>query len=178
MNFSLQKLKFSRHLFLLFFISLALLVLLYSWINYGATKITQPISFSHKIHIEQAELTCTDCHKYVETMASATIPNIDVCADCHSDEPLGDSKEEEKLIKYIQDNQRVPWQKIYSVPHHVYFSHRRHVTIGEIKCISCHGNVEELTEPASYPLWLPTMNNCIDCHKKNKITYDCLACHR
>ncbi len=141
-------------------------------------KIKQPISFVHKIHIEDAELTCVDCHQYVETLAAATIPSIDICSDCHSDEPLGDSPEEIKLLKYINEGKSIPWQKIYSVPNHVYFSHRRHVTIGDIKCDSCHGKVEELTEPVPYPLWLPTMNNCIDCHKQNKVTYDCLACHR
>ena len=159
--------------------STAIVLIMIVLIVLGAHRtITQPISYSHKIHIEEADLTCVDCHLYVETMPSATIPNIEICQDCHSDEPMGDSPEEVKLLKYIEEGKRIPWQKIYSVPDHVYFSHRRHVTIGEIACSNCHGNVEELTEPPSYPLWLPTMNNCISCHKEHKVTYDCLACHR
>lgn len=149
------------------------------WIVLGAHQtIIQPISYNHKLHIEKAELKCVDCHQYVGTMAAATIPNIEVCSSCHSGEPLSNSPEELKLLKYIESGKRIPWKKIYSVPAFVYFSHRRHVTIGEIECSKCHGNVQELTVPASYPLRLPTMKNCIDCHKENKVTYDCLACHR
>jgi len=156
----------------------AVIVLAMVWEIFGAPNaIIQPINYNHKLHIEKAKLTCVDCHLFVETMAAATIPNIEVCSDCHSGEPLSKSPEEVKLLKYIESGKRIPWEKIYSVPAHVYFSHRRHVTIGEIKCIQCHGNVQELTEPASHPLWLATMKNCIKCHKENKVTYDCLACH-
>src|SRR3989304_1062587 len=128
-------------------------VLAMVWVVFGARQtINQPISYNHKLHIEKAELNCVDCHKFVETMASATIPNIDVCSDCHSGEPLSDSPEELMLLKYIEAGEKIPWQKIYTVPAHVYFSHRRHVTIGEIECLKCH--------------------------KEKKVTYDCLACHR
>ena len=155
------------------------IVLAIVWVIFGARQtIIQPVPYNHKLHIEKAELKCVDCHQYVETMAAATIPNIEVCSDCHSGEPLSDSPEELKLLKYIEAGEKIPWQKIYTVPAHVYFSHRRHVTIGEIECSKCHGNVQELTEPASYPVWLPTMKNCIKCHKEKKVTYDCLACHR
>lgn len=155
------------------------IVLAMVWVVFGAHQtIIQPISYNHKLHIEKAELNCVDCHKFVESMASATIPNIEVCSDCHSGEPLSDSPEELKLLKYIEAGKKIPWQKIYTVPAHVYFSHRRHVTIGEIECSKCHGNVQELIKPASYPMWLPTMKNCISCHKEKKVTYDCLACHR
>jgi Cytochrome c7 and related cytochrome c len=174
---SKKKVQKKTLLFFLYFI-IALILIIITTTTALPQEIQQPIAFPHKIHIEDAELTCTDCHQYVETMAAAIIPNINLCSDCHSDEPLGDSPEELKLLKYIEKGERIPWQKIYSVPRHVYFSHRRHVKIGDIKCSACHGNVEEFTEPAKFPVWLPTMNNCIDCHKKNKVTYDCLACHR
>ena len=157
----------------------AIFVIALVWMALGTRRtITQPISYNHKLHIEEVELNCIDCHIYVENMPSATIPNTKFCMDCHADEPMSDSPEEVKLLKYIKEGQSIPWQKIYSVPDHVYFSHRRHVTIGEIDCSECHGNVQELTEPAPYPIWVPTMNNCINCHKENKVTYDCLTCHR
>ena len=164
----------------LFVIALtAILVAIIVWTVFGARNtITQPIEYNHKIHVEEAELTCVDCHLSVETMSSAMIPNIEICMDCHSDEPFSDSPEEIKLLKYIEEEQQIPWQKIYSVPNHVYFSHRRHVTIGDLECSNCHGNVEELETPAPYPSWEPTMENCIDCHKQYKVTFDCLSCHR
>ncbi len=140
-------------------------------------EIVQPIKYSHKIHIEEAELECTDCHIYVEKNARATIPNIEICADCHSDEPLGDSAEEVKLLEYISNNKRIPWVQIYNVPDHVYFSHRRHVKIGELNCKSCHGNVAELQEPASHQLVKISMDNCIDCHREHDVARDCIGCH-
>jgi hypothetical protein len=153
-------------------------VLMVIWATFGAhPTINQPIAYNHKLHIEEVELTCGDCHIYVESLPMATIPNISICVECHSEEPLTDSPEEAKLIKYLEEGSQIPWQRIYSVPDHVYFSHRRHVSIGELDCNKCHGHVEELTEPSPYPVWLPSMDNCIDCHKEHKITYDCLACH-
>src|SRR4030066_1204073 len=126
------------------------IVLAMVWVVFGARQtIIQPISYNHKLHVEKAELKCVDCHLYVETMAAATIPNIEVCSDCHSGEPLSDSPEELKLLKYIEAGEKIPWQKIYTVPAHGYFSHRRHVTIGEIECSKCHGKVKEWAEPAS-----------------------------
>ena len=137
----------------------------------------QPIRYNHKLHIESVELICSDCHIYVESMPSATIPNISICEECHSEDPITDSPEELKLIKYIKEQVQIPWQKIYSIPDHVYFSHRRHVSIGELECSECHGHIEEMTEPISYQAWIPSMENCIDCHNERKITRDCLACH-
>lgn len=140
-------------------------------------KIVQPINYSHKIHIEQAELECADCHVYVETNARASIPNIDICSNCHSDEPISDSPEEVKLLKYISNNQQIPWVQIYDVPDHVYFSHRRHVKLGGLECKTCHGNVPELEEPAPYQLVEISMNKCVDCHRDNDVVRDCIGCH-
>jgi hypothetical protein len=156
-----------------------ILVVVIVWKVFSARKtITQPIAYNHKIHVEEAELSCVDCHSTVEIMPAATIPNIEICQDCHSDEPISDSPEEVELLKYIDEGKQIPWQRIYWVPDHVYFSHQRHVTIGELECTNCHGNVEELTEPSSYPVKILTMDNCIECHKQHKVSNDCLSCHR
>ncbi|MBU0560209.1 MAG: cytochrome c family protein [Bacteroidetes bacterium] len=164
--------------FKLLIISLFVISVLIFWAASGANPTNiQPIAYNHKLHIESVELICSDCHIYVESMPSATIPNISICEECHSDDPITDSPEELKLIKYIVEEEQIPWQQIYSVPDHVYFSHRRHVSIGELDCSECHGHVEEMTEPISYPAWLPSMDNCIACHNELKITKDCLSCH-
>ncbi len=172
--------KFIKHNSRLLVIVLsAIFVLSIVWVVLGARPtIVQPIEYNHKLHIETVELICSDCHINVETMPSATIPNIELCEECHYDEPMTESPEEAKLIKYIEENKQIPWQQIYSVPDHVYFSHKRHVVIGELACYECHGHVEELSKPSPYPIWLPSMDNCIDCHKQLKVTSDCLSCHR
>ena len=141
-------------------------------------EIVQPIAYNHKIHIEEAELGCIDCHIYYEETVYATIPALEICTDCHGDEPISDSSEEIKLIEYINEEHEIPWLQVYNVPDHVYFSHRRHVVLGELECNECHGEVTELTKPAAWPLFELSMENCMDCHKKQNITNDCLSCHR
>lgn len=137
---------------------------------------SQPIAYNHKLHIEQG-LGCLDCHIFAEDRASATLPSLDVCSECHSDEPMTDSEEELVLIRYIENEEEIPWKKIYSVPQHVYFSHRRHVIIGEMDCETCHGNVVEKTSPITEPFLEMNMKKCMECHKENKVTNDCLSCH-
>lgn len=141
-------------------------------------KAAQPIAFNHKVHIETASLNCKDCHLNVEKTAVATIPTLEVCQTCHNDEPLSKSPEEKILLQYVAEKKEIPWAQIYSVPEHVYFSHRRHVTIGGLECSSCHGNVASMTMPVSSQATPVTMKNCLSCHKQHKVTNDCLACHR
>jgi hypothetical protein len=72
----------------------------------------------------------------------------------------------------------VPWRRIYDLPDHVYFSHRRHVTVARIECAECHGDVPNLTRPASYPLVDHTMDWCTGCHVARGASTDCIHCHR
>jgi len=140
--------------------------------------IVQPIQYNHKLHVEQEGMECIDCHRYVEEKPYATIPQIEICSDCHFDEPLSESPEEEKLIAHVESDSAIPWERIYRVPDHVYFSHRRHVTLGEISCSNCHGNVAEQLAPAPQPMTPMSMEWCVDCHRENKVSNDCLTCHR
>src|SRR3990172_3448010 len=50
--------------------------------------VKQPIAYNHRVHIENAGLKCQECHLYVETMASATLPSIEICRTCHETAPL------------------------------------------------------------------------------------------
>lgn len=147
-------------------------------IGSSPAPIVQPIAFNHQIHIEGEGLECTDCHPHVEELPSASIPPVSVCEDCHSDEPLTESEEELRLLRFVDEGLEIPWVRIYSVPSHVYFSHRRHVVLGEIECMTCHGDVPLLTAPPPGPLTPLTMDWCMDCHYEQKVTNDCLACHR
>ncbi len=140
-------------------------------------KIDQPIEYSHNKHIEGVGLKCIYCHSNYDKTPSATIPQLKKCKGCHGEKPLSKSPEEKKLINFIKKGEEIPWRKIYRLPDHVYFSHRRHVILGEIKCFDCHGNIEEKTEPITSPFIELTMENCLNCHIKNKITNDCLSCH-
>lgn len=143
----------------------------------GNGNIKQPIEFNHKIHIVDAGLTCGDCHKYYDQLKRAGIPNIDDCAECHS-EQIGESSQELKVVESIQSETMIPWRHVNVLPNHVYFSHMRHVKIGRMECARCHGAMEDREKPMKKPFKPITMNWCIDCHEKNNVSNDCLYCHK
>ncbi|NIM59970.1 MAG: hypothetical protein GTO16_13680 [Candidatus Aminicenantes bacterium] len=137
--------------------------------------VRQPIAFNHKIHAEN-DLECLDCHPYYKEHASSGKPTLETCLSCH-EEPLGESKEEGKLIEYIKSGEEIDWERLYRVPEDVYFSHRMHVIIGKIECNICHGDIGESSRPPSKPLKI-TMNKCMKCHEEKEADNDCIACHK
>jgi len=166
-------------IYIIVIISLILLVsFIFIAVPFSKNKVLQPFAFNHKVHVESVGLNCKDCHINVEKSVRATIPMLEICKNCHSEEPISTSPNEKELIKYIVENKEIPWTQIYLVPDHVYFSHRRHVTIGELNCTNCHGNVAAMTTPVTQQEIPVTMKNCLNCHLQKKVTIDCLSCHR
>jgi len=139
-------------------------------------SIIQPIKYNHRIHIDNG-LECVDCHQSVMEGEEATLPSIDICLSCH-EEPLTESKEEAKIRKFAQTLGEIPWNRVLLLGDHVYFSHMRHVTIGKIKCVNCHGEMAKMEKPPEKPLKRMEMKDCIRCHMERNVTYDCNACHR
>ncbi len=137
----------------------------------------QPIIYSHEQHVTELEMECLDCHTRAKIAARATIPNIEVCGDCHSDTET-DNVEERKVGQYVIDGKRIPWRQVHRVPDYAYFSHRRHVALGEIECSTCHGDVANMKTPFVRPFRPIKMSWCISCHEKRSVTNDCTACHR
>lgn len=140
-------------------------------------SISQPIAFNHRLHVQDVGSECTDCHLYAATGVRATIPNVDVCSNCH-EEAQTESPEEARLVEYIRTGEPIPWRKIYRVPDHVFFSHRRHTAIGGIECATCHGAVGEREAPVTRQAIRLSMNRCMSCHDDAGVSNDCLLCHR
>jgi len=161
--------------YFLIFIIAFFVGMLYSQIRSPVTY--QPIKFNHKKHAIENEIECTFCHKGAKKGRYATFPSVNTCIECH-EEALTQSKEEEKIRTFYKKNMEIPWQKILRLPEHVYFSHYRHTVLGNIECTECHGNMPERTSPPDKPLKRLRMKDCINCHKKNKVTTDCNACHK
>jgi hypothetical protein len=138
--------------------------------------VRQPISFNHRIHIEN-DLECNTCHQLYEEHASAGRPELETCLTCH-EELITENPEEKKILEYAEMEVEIPWRRIYRLPEHIYFSHRRHVMSGKVECNVCHGNMSERKSPPTRPLVNQSMEWCIDCHKKTDADEDCLACHR
>lgn len=146
----------------------------------GRAEIRQPIQFNHYLHTQEpgkAELECDDCHGYVREAEFAGRPSLASCAMCHED-PQTDSAEEAILVEHIKAGREIPWRRLYTIPSHVYYSHRRHVTVAKITCTECHGEIGLSTSPPGKPLNKLSMKFCMNCHKKQNVTTDCNACHR
>ena len=139
----------------------------------------QPLRFSHKAHVKEAK--CRACHAYYEKQAAAGMPGLANCLDCHegtqSKDPE-DVKEEEKLAQYAEKKEEIRWARLYRVPDHSFFSHRRHVVLGKLECKACHGEIEASDAPPRWPAQPIAMDWCVSCHQKEKVSTDCNGCHR
>ncbi len=136
----------------------------------------QPVAFNHKKHVDNG-VACTDCHAGAQEQARATLPPLSTCMNCHQT-ALSGSPEEEKVRAASAANTELLWQRLTSVPPHVYFSHRRHVKIGGVDCAECHGQMKNATSPPTRTFRPLNMNDCIHCHDQRGIKADCNDCHR
>jgi len=132
--------------------------------------------FNHKKHADFG-IACDACHVGAKDSVKAGIPNTQTCALCHvPGKP--NPKTSEELEEYINEMKVILWKNIYQVPRHVQFSHKRHVQMAGLDCKSCHGNIENMEKPVTRQLAPLRMENCLSCHKKEKVSTDCLSCHR
>lgn len=171
-----------------------------SWSRQPAVAIpsVQPINFPHNIHADTYKIDCGYCHADARRSEYAGLPSVTRCMGCHKI-TAADRPEIKKLAEYMAKQEPVPWARVYKLPEFTYFPHKAHVR-AEIKCQTCHGEVEKMTtvaaatgprigndlmnltglRPAAPPL---TMGWCVDCHreqnatKKTKAPLDCVACH-
>ncbi|MBI5376241.1 MAG: cytochrome c3 family protein [Candidatus Schekmanbacteria bacterium] len=135
------------------------------------------VKFSHKVHVVGQGIECEACHVYVKKQTFAGIPDIGICLGCHESK-ITDSPEEEKIRQASSRHEDLEWERVFKLPSHVYFSHRRHVGIANIDCVKCHGEVWKMTEPLTSPLKTLVMEDCIECHKERNVVWDCVDCHR
>ncbi|MEK6777886.1 MAG: cytochrome c3 family protein [bacterium] len=139
--------------------------------------IEQPIQYNHYKHTQKLEIECVMCHQGVKDGVRATLPSVEICMGCHS-EPQTNSPEEEKIRKFASKNEEIPWKRLFEVPNHVFFSHRRHVSVAGLDCTKCHGDMAfRKTPPSKAPMKI-SMNACLSCHRKLHAKTDCVSCHR
>src|SRR5574341_265504 len=95
----------------------------------------QPIQFNHKAHVSKG-LDCSICHRYVQEQAFASLPPLETCLMCHAAK-IGQNPEEGKIREFAARKEPLRWIRLYrlSPDAAVYFSHRRHVTLGKIECV-------------------------------------------
>ena len=148
----------------------------------------QPIPFSHKHHAGDFEIDCLYCHSGTDRARYAGVPSGELCMGCHSAFPAEyDELEGIKILKeHWKEKKPIEWKQIHRLPEHAKFRHNRHVQ-ADIECQTCHGPVEEIEklylvpDTKAGPSLLPTkkleMGWCINCHRENGVSQDCLTCH-
>ena len=140
-------------------------------------KIVQPIAFNHQIHAGELETPCDMCHEFYATSEHSGIPELTLCLDCHED-PVSDSPEEQKILELAEAGRLDVFEKLFKLPDHAFYSHRRHAEVAKIPCETCHGEIAATTAPPERPLVRITMDFCIDCHEREQIRSECTSCHR
>jgi hypothetical protein len=142
-----------------------------------SAEVSQPVAYSHAVHVERLGLACDHCHETSTHGEVAGLPPLATCAACHA-EPNGTSAEEAKVVEAVRAGRALAWARLYEVPRHVYFTHRRHVAVAQIPCARCHGEMGARTRPPPGPLVPVTMDGCLGCHRERGASVDCDACHR
>ena len=152
----------------------------------------QPIQFNHVLHNQEVEDGCESCHFFREDGTYSGVPKLAQCIDCH-EEVLGESEEEAKFVnQYVLKGREVPWLVYSRQPDCVFFSHVAHVKMGQMDCVTCHGDVGESESLKPYEanrisgysrdIWGKNiagikfnswdrmkMDDCSECHVRNNV---------
>lgn len=143
---------------------------------------TQPIPFNHRIHTVANGLDCESCHEGVMKSARAGIPRVELCMGCHEGDITTNKAAEPwiaTLRQHAKAKKELAWVRLYHLPRHVYYSHRRHTAIAKLDCAVCHGEIGKSERPPVAPIGKTLdMKNCISCHEKHAVGNDCAWCHR
>ena len=129
---------------------------------------TQPIAFSHKLHVGKYQIACQYCHTTVMKAKSASIPSANICMNCHN-AIKNTSPEIQKIYAAIENDKPIEWVRVHNLPDLAYFNHAQHTVAGKVACEQCHGQIEQMeVVQQRFPL---TMGWCIDCHRQTLVSY-------
>ena len=124
---------------------------------------TQPVPFSHSIHVKQLGLDCRYCHDGVEKSWYSNVPAADTCMNGHSAIRANDQKLEPVRASYKDQKKPVEWVQVHKLPDYVYFNHSVHVNRG-VSCVECHGRIDQMDEVRHEKQF--SMTFCLDCHRE------------
>jgi len=122
---------------------------------------TQPVPFSHEIHVTQLGMDCRYCHTQVEVSNHSNVPVTQTCMSCHTQVQANSPK-----LQPVRDSWEsglpVKWVRVHKAPDYVYFNHAIHVNRG-VSCVECHGQVNDM--PVVYHAESQSMAWCLQCHR-------------
>lgn len=145
----------------------------------------QPIPFSHALHAGSLDIPCGYCHSGASRSRSAGIPSVETCMGCHRNTRT-DHPAIRELTRIHDAGLPLRWNRVHTLPDHVFFDHRPHVNAG-IPCQACHGEVEAMA--TTRRRMAMRMANCLGCHRDphdlpqggpgpSRAAEHCAACHR
>jgi hypothetical protein len=130
------------------------------------------LEFSHRLHVEDQGLDCTDCHAGAEDSDEPGMPAPLQCALCHED--LDAEKPPELKIATLFVDGKLRAEHASALPDEVIFSHLLHVSTGQ-ECAACHGKIEE--SDGIGPEVAVDMDECMSCHASRAVANECTTCH-
>lgn len=137
-----------------------------------------PFAFSHRLHVEEEGLDCSDCHAHSEDSEDPGMPVAGQCALCHAE--LDAEKPLARQVATLFEGERFRAARAGRLTDEILFSHQNHATRSE-ECGDCHAAVAQddgqLAQRAG-ELRLE-METCLACHASNPgpDLADCAACH-
>jgi hypothetical protein len=127
------------------------------------------IKFSHKDHVDAAELECELCHDVSKSTSARDrlLPAKAICAECH------EVADQDECAFCHTDMSQLG--KIQSVGSEILFAHKDHLTYDGVDCATCHAGVEKSVKTGGSHL--PNMPTCSTCHNDAQAPKACAACH-
>lgn len=135
------------------------------------------MAFNHKRHIAE-DLACADCHAGSSQGHRSGFPSVKQCMLCHK-EAKGKHPDEPRVREYAKDGRQIPWVQVNRMVGHVYFSHVAHVVWAKMDCADCHGDMKKMEQVVTRPqVSHLDMRACMDCHREQGASLECVACHK
>lgn len=135
---------------------------------------TQPVAYSHKLHAGTNKIPCQYCHSGARRGEAAQVPSAQKCMNCHSVAIKPESPIFKPIADAVNSQKAVEWVRVYRLPDHVWFNHKRHVA-KDIACQTCHGPIETMDVVAKVNDF--KMGFCLSCHQEKGAPTDCWTCH-
>jgi len=149
-----------------------------AWMYYfyfpGEIGPKQPISFSHRFHVTDKQISCFMCHSSAINTPRSGVPSLSTCMMCHKT-IITTHPEIVKLRNYYESGSPPQWVRVNDLPDYAYFDHHVHVQAG-FDCGRCHGDVSQMDRVKLVTDF--EMGFCMQCHRDNKAPTDCYTCHR
>ncbi|MCE5277882.1 MAG: cytochrome c3 family protein [Planctomycetaceae bacterium] len=133
----------------------------------------QPVSFSHHVHAAVKGISCYVCHEGAQDTARAGMPPLQTCMLCH--EHIIITHPQVLRVRQAHAASRpIAWERVTNLPEYVQFNHQAHLRRG-VDCSRCHGDVKSMDRV--FMPWDLKMGFCVQCHRDNNATIDCMVCH-